>query len=335
MPIHALDEIRTLCTAVLEKTGMREGDIKITLDHYLENEFSGKRSHGLVRVVEAAKYLHKHGASLNDPEITQATESSALINANGQTGPVAGFTAVQKAIHLSQNQAISFVGITNYIINSGSMAYYLRHMTRAGLIAIMGTNSLAMVAPPGGKKPRLGTNPLGIGIPGKNDKNSDDMIADFGTDAMAYGKMMVARDKGEPLPDNVLMDKNGNPTNDPNNALSGAILPLAGYKGFSIALMIELLAGALIGGKSIKHDIYDGDGIFIIAINPEKLGNAAFSSQAADIFEIIRATEASDPDQSIAISGERSAKTLKETIDRGTHDVVENTYKNLQALAEG
>ena len=100
------------------------------------------------------------------------------------------------------------------------------------------------VAPFGGKKPVYGTNPMGFGWPRKS---RPPLVFDQATSAMARGEVMIAAREKHELPENVGIDENGNPTRDPEAVLNGAQLPFGGYKGASLALMIELLAGPLIG----------------------------------------------------------------------------------------
>lgn len=326
-----IKELENIARVALKTTGMRDTDIEITLDHYLENEISGKSSHGMVRIVEAHKTFQKHKVSQTDPVINNDQGHLCTINAQGQTGPVAGHYAVQETITRAKIHGLSFVGITNYVLNSGSMAYYLRRLVDNNLIAIMGTNSYACVAPPGGKEPVVGTNPLGIGIPGEN---GDAMIADFGTAALAYGKMMVLRDQGKAIPDNVLLDKDGNPSNDINDAFDGAILPLAGHKGFALAMMIELLAGPLIGGTAKKRELYQGDGIFIIALDPAKLGNSAFTAAASAFFNEIKHSVRQPGVDIITLPGERSSQALEINKKSGSLEIADKTLENLINMSE-
>lgn len=251
-----------------------------------------------------------------------------VIDAKGQTGTVAGKAALDVATGRAKTHGIAFVGIRGYVANSGSMAYYLRRMTSVGLIGLMGTNSVAMVAPPGGRQRMIGTNPVGIGIPGEDEA----MIADFATSAMAYGKMMVLRDKGEPVPE-VLVDKDGNPSTDPLDAYEGAILPLADYRGFALGLMVELLSGPLIGGKASKDQMSENDGLFIIAIDPKKLGSQNFTHEVTDLFMKIRKSPTQKGVEEITLPGDRSSEALAEAKMNGTIEVVDKTLEDLKSLA--
>ncbi len=330
MPFIDIKNLRTLCEDALRKTGMREVDVQICVDHYLENELSGKRSHGLVRVIEAAKMIKKYGLSTSDPLIEKDTGSMMTMDAQGQIGVVAGYHAVQKAIERGQDCGLALIGIHNFISNSGTMAYYLRRITAQGLIAMMGTNSVALVAPPGGKKRMIGTNPFGAGIPGEN---GDDLILDMATSAIAYGKTMVLKDQGKPVPDGLIIDQDGNNATDPERIYDGAILPLAGHKGFGLGLMIELLAGPLIGGKAIKDELYAQDGLYIIVIDPKQIAPEGFYGEITSALHKLCDSPLRPGETEITLPGQRSKAALKASLERGEIDIVDGTYKQLQELA--
>lgn len=327
----SIEKLRTLCETVLASTSMRDVDVQMIVDHFLENELSGKRSHGLVRIVEARKILKKYPLSKEDPEVEKDNGALMTMNAHGQIGVVAGFHAVQAATERAEKYGIALIGIHNFISNSGSMAYYLRRLAAKGLVAIMGTNSIALVAPPKGKKRMIGTNPFGACIPGKN---GDDFIFDMATSAIAYGKTMVLKDQGKDVPDGLIIDKDGNNATDPEKIYDGAILPLAGYKGFGLGLMIELLAGPLIGGKAIKDELYVEDGLYIIVIDPKQIAAEGFYAHISQALKELRNSPLRPGEKEITLPGERSKITLQASLDAGEIDVVDETLAQLKELSK-
>lgn len=324
------DELKTLSERALMNAGLREQDAAIVADHYWENELSGKASHGMVRVIEAVKEIKKRSAPQNDPEKEHDNGSLVRFDAKNQIGAVAGHTAMQEAIKLAPKHGIAMVGIHNYIASSGSMAYYLRRFAEKGLIAFMGCNSIALVAPPGSKERMIGTNPIGVCIPGEDGQH---FIADLATSAYAYGKIMVHKAKNEQVPEGVMIDANGSPSTNPEDADSGAILPLAGYKGFSLGFMIELMAGPLIGAKAIKKELCDEDGLFIIAIDPKAMGHTPFYTDIAKALQDIKNAERIEGVDHISIPGERSSATLAKHLTSGEIDVAAATLEKLKELA--
>ena len=329
MAIISTEELQNLCMAALTKAGLKESDARITVDHFLENEMSGKASHGMVRVIEAIETIKDCGISGLRPEIEHDAGSLVRINANKALGTVAGEQATQEAVKRAKQHGIAMVGVRNYIASNGSMACYLRKIAKEGLVAIMGCNSVALVSPPAGRERMIGTNPIGICIPGRNE---EDFIADLATSAYAYGKIMVHKDKNEPIPQGVLIDETGHPSTNPKDAYDGAILPLSGYKGFSLGLMVELMAGPLIGAKAIKKDLYDNDGLFIIAIDPEAMGNTAFYEEVLEALKEIKSSATAPGHDRIPLPGERSAKILKQTIKAKELDVADQTLEKIRGM---
>lgn len=326
----SIHDLKTLCVRALEKAGAPPPDAALAAEHYLENEMSGKASHGIIRVVQAAKLLRKNGASTDTVETVTDTGSLLVIDARKKLAPAACHRAMREGIKRAHTHGLALVGIHNYTANSGSMAFYLRRIAEDGLAAIMGCNSVAAVAPPGGRARMIGTNPVGIAIPGEN---GDALIADLATSAIAYGKIMVMKDKGQPVPEGYLIDGQGNPSTDPKDVYDGAILPLAGHKGFALGLMVELLAGPLLGGKALKKDDWDDDGLFMILIDPSRTGRDSVYAEISAALEEIRSSPTRPGETRVSLPGDRSARTLEETLARGTVDVADKTLKDLKDLS--
>jgi LDH2 family malate/lactate/ureidoglycolate dehydrogenase len=257
------------------------------------------------------------------------TGSMAVIDMHSAPGPVAGHLAVNLACERATQYGIALIGARHYIANSGAMAYYLRRLADAGLIAIMSCNSEAIVCPPGGYKPAVGTNPVGLCVPGEKGAH---FIADFATSAIAYGKVLVMKDKGLALPEGLIVDSNGYPSTNPEDAMAGAIKPLADYRGFALALMIEMIAGPLIGAMACKR-VAGKDGLFIIAIDPAKMGHSHFAASITPILDSIRTSPPAPGSGAVTLPGDRSRTILKNTLAAGMVDVADKTLEKLKALA--
>lgn len=323
-----IPELRRLCIEALTKVGVSAHDAGITVDHYLENELSGKTSHGMVRVIQAVKTVQARGLPRQAPEIIHDAGNIAVIDAHGALGPVAGHAALALSLERAKKHGMSMIGVRHYIANSGSMAYYLRRLAEAGLIGMMSCNSEAIVSPPEGIDPMVGTNPIGLCVPSADDTP---FIADFATSAIAYGKIMVMEEKGQPVPDGLLIDKEGHPSTDPADAFEGSIKPLAGYAGFSLALMVELLAGLLIGTMACKRDA-GKDGLFIIAIDPTAFGQNDYAQRVAEILMRLRESRPVLGQDQVPLPGDRSAPILESTLAAGRVDVADKTLQTLRGF---
>lgn len=284
----------------------------------------------MVRAIEAAHTARKFGQPEKAPDIRRPSNMFTIIDSNGQLGPVACLQAVRESISRTQEFGLTFTAAKNYIGSNGSMAFYLRRLADAGLIALCGCNSISLVSPPGGSKPMLGTNPFGIAFPASDGNH---FIADFATSAIAYGKLMVMKAQGQPIPPGLIIDKSGNPSTDPRDAYEGAILPLADYRGFALGVMAMFLSGSLIGAKDIKSDLYDEDGFFIIAIDPQAAGQGSFAEFVLTRMKQIGDCPPMPGHDDVTLPGERSAGKLAQALAAGTVDVADNTLSELKALA--
>lgn len=327
----SIEKLEALCLSALIKADIRKKDAGYAADHFLENELSGKASHGIIRVVEAAKAARKLGAAQRDPEIIHDKGNIAVLEAKNHIGAAAGRYALDMTLERAPAHGLTFIGVRDYIASTGSMAYYLRRLAEAGLIAFMGCNSVAQVAAPGGCERVIGTNPVGLAVPGQSGAA---LIGDLATSAIAYGKIMVLGERGEPVPDGVLVDKAGKYSTDPKDAYEGAILPLAGHKGFALGLFVEILAGPLLGGKAGKKALYDRDGLFILAINPESAGQNDFMAQVTSFCQTIKESSKMQDIEEITLPGDRSYRQMQQNRKNGSIDVTDKTLQNLKVLTK-
>ena len=324
-----IDNLRTLCLEALTRTGLAQEQAEITVNHYLENECSGKTSHGMVRVIQVAGVLKKWGLPQETPQMITDQGNIAVIDGRMNLGPVVGKMVADESITRAQEHGISFVGVNNFYGNTGSMAYYLRRLAAHNLIGFMSCSSECMVCAPAGKERLLGTNPIGLCVPSGDGQH---FIADFATSAIAFGKVLVAMDKDEQLPEGCIIDKDGNPSINPKDAdRDGAILPLADYRGFALGLFVEML-GMMIGGDVLHNETYGKDGLFIIAIDPVKM-SPDFLQRADMVFKQIRSSAPAPGHDKVSIPGDRSAQIFEQNLKNGTVNVADKTLQKLKELA--
>jgi LDH2 family malate/lactate/ureidoglycolate dehydrogenase len=196
-----------------------------------------------------------------------------VLDAGHGFGQVAGRLAMDKAIELSQNQGIGLVAVrqSNHF---GAASHYCARAAEAGCIGLTCTNAFPKVAPFGGRRPVLGTNPLAFGCP---TASGVPVLVDVSTAAYAGSSLRKSSAAGGRLPPGVALDANGQPTTEPSAAAEGCLLPAAGPKGFSLALMVEILSGILTGaamGREVGSLFYTWDrpvnvGHLFIAIHIE------------------------------------------------------------------
>jgi (2R)-3-sulfolactate dehydrogenase (NADP+) len=158
------------------------------------------------------------------------------------------------------------------------LGFFTEQIAARGLIAIGMTNASPVVAPPGGNKAVIGTNPIAMTVPGDG---APAMHFDFSTSAVALGKITMAKAAGEKIPTGWAVDANGNDTTDPTAALGGALVSAGGYKGWGFGLMVELLAAGMTGsvnsldvkGLKLPDGPPHGLGQFYILMDPATYGD--------------------------------------------------------------
>jgi len=253
-------------------------------------------SHGLFRV---PFYIKATANPSTDPAATPvlSVSESAVVHVDAQDGfcPLALQVGMAPLAQKANAHGIAALAIHN-VYNIAALWPEVEALAEQGLVAFAFTAANAYVAPHGGTKPVFGTNPMAFAWPRNN---QPPFVFDQASSMSARGEIQLHAIAGKKIPDGWAIDERGNPTNEPDAALQGSQLPFGGHKGSSIALMIELLAGALIGDlfsyeSSEKDTLKVGapfGGEFIIAIDPAHTlsdGNtAAAQNRAENLFKRI------------------------------------------------
>ena len=272
----SLDEILELAKKTLLANGCDEENASILADTIMRAERDGSVSHGLFRLpayVAGLKSKKINGKAR--PELENVAPSIIKVLGNNAVAPMVLSLGLPAVIDLAKKNGVAVLAIKN----SHHMAALwpeTEAIAEAGLVGIACTSYKPAVAPSGATKPLYGTNPISFAWPrpGKTP-----VVYDMATASMAMGEVQIAKREGHKVPLGTGLTKEGKETTDPGEiADGGVILPFGGYKGSSIAMMVELLAGALIGEnfsfETAAKDNNDGGppsgGEFIIAISPEK-----------------------------------------------------------------
>jgi uncharacterized oxidoreductase len=223
------------------------------------------------------------------------------------------------AINAARQHGHAVMALKN-VHHLGRIGSYGEQAARAGMISVHFVNGVSgpgAVAPFGGTDGRMSTNPVCVAVPAVSAREHP-LILDFATAAIALGKCRVAFNAGKPVPDGALVDAKGKPTNDPGvlyrDQPRGALLPFGGHKGYGLALMCEILAGALIGGvTAAPHHPKDGsivNGWLAFVIDPARFGDlAAFRTEMAAVIAHVKASPPADPDQPVLVAGEKERAT--------------------------
>ncbi|WP_034422622.1 Ldh family oxidoreductase [Thermanaerosceptrum fracticalcis] len=281
------EKLKSFCITLLRQVDVPEADAEIVADNLVSADLRGIASHGVSRL---PIYIKRIQLGLVNPcprpRVIKATPTSLLIDGDNGLGQVIGFKAMNEALALARAQGQALVGVnnTNHI---GIGAYYALQAVREDMIGICLTNASAHMAPWGGIKPLLGTNPIAVAVPAGD---FPPVVLDMATSIVARGKILLAAKKGEKIPLGWALDKNGNPTEDPNEAIHGSVLPLGGPKGYGLSLMVDILAGVLTGAffgghvPSMTEDFTSklNEGIFLGAFKVDNFMPVEFFKKRMD-----------------------------------------------------
>lgn len=243
-------ELERLAAELLERLGLPAADAALTARVLVAADLEGVETHGLGRLPNYVARL-RQGLVNPAPEMRflRRKGGAALLDADNGMGQLATVRAMEEAIRLAGEYGTGWVAVrgSNHF---GAASYYCRMAAEAGMIGLVFSNTPPGMAPYGGREPFLGTNPLGVGVPAGD---GPPVILDMATSAVARGQVLKANRNGQPIPPGAAIDADGAPTTDAAAALKGALLPMAGAKGYGLALVIELLTGVLAGAAVARE----------------------------------------------------------------------------------
>lgn len=240
------EALRTQVTRIFEGLGVPAGDATLVAHHLVEADLRGVHSHGVIRVPSYVQGIR--AGSINptpDIKLIEDHGGQAVMDGDFGLGQVTAFRASELAIQRGKEHGMAAV-VLRRSTHCGAMAYYAIRARRQDLIGIAITNAGMNMTPIGGTKKIVGNNPIAFAVPTSREWP---MVLDIATSVVAGGKLDVARAKGESIPLGWARDANGNPTTDPAIARQGSLEPVGGHKGLALAVMFDVLAGVLSGGR--------------------------------------------------------------------------------------
>jgi LDH2 family malate/lactate/ureidoglycolate dehydrogenase len=238
------NRLLNLASAVYIAAGMSQQDARLCADTLVQADLWGHQSHGVMRL---SWYAARLKAGVCDPkakpELVVDAGGLALIDGHDGMGQVLTARAAQEVIRRAKAHGIAAVGIRNSN-HFGTALYFTLMAAREGCVAFLSTNASPAMAPWGGRKKMVGTNPWSWACPAGS---HPPMVLDIANTGVARGKIYLARQKGQSIPEGWAINAAGAPTTDPAEAIEGIILPMAQHKGYAIALMMDMLSGVLTG----------------------------------------------------------------------------------------
>jgi LDH2 family malate/lactate/ureidoglycolate dehydrogenase len=283
----------------LTRVGYSGEDARIIVDQIVDNALCGYRFAGLPRLLAIAGD-ERTGKTRSPVRIVHETPVSALVDGGNNVGYIAAYRAAEVAIRKARQSGMASVGAYNGYF-SGRNAYFVEKIAREGLVAFHVSSAYPRVLPPGAARPMLGTNPICFGFP----SSDGPVIFDMGTASFMWGEVMLHAHLGEPLPEGVGFDENGNPSRDARAVLKGGVAPFGGHKGYGLSFAIQAL-GLLAGAALTRGQVRDY-GFLFWALDPDvMLPGGEFRSQMAEYVRQIKATPRRPGVDAIRIPSERA-----------------------------
>ncbi|EDU9614479.1 Ldh family oxidoreductase [Salmonella enterica subsp. enterica] len=288
------NELKALAFNKLTQAGLDAQTAQQVADVLVHADITGVHSHGVIRVEHYCTRLNAGGLNPKATfSIEQISPSVAILDSDDGMGHCALIKATDHAISLARETGLGFVSVKN-TSHCGALSWFIEQATSQGMVAIAMTQTDTCVAPYGGAERFLGTNPIAFGFPVKD---SHPMIVDMATSAIAFGKILHAKETEKPIGHGLALDTEGHITTDPHKIEN--LLPFGGHKGSGIALAIDALTGVLMGANFSNHIVRmygDYDKMrklasLVIVIDPQMLGNPLFSSIMSTMVNELRAVK--------------------------------------------
>jgi uncharacterized oxidoreductase len=334
----AADRLRQLTASIFAAAGCAPAEAERVASHLADANLVGHDSHGVIRVPSYVQWL-RSGKVFASRSIQVVSDNDVLAVVDGQFGfgQTIGEQAVQLGIDKCTEHGVSVIALRNSG-HLGRIGDWPLMAARAGKLSLHFVNTSGagiLVAPHGGINRRLSANPIAAGVPMGG---AAPMILDISACTLAEGKIRVALNKGVPVPENCIIDSRGQPTTDPRVFYAdppGAILPIAAHKGYGLAVLCEVLAGALTGG-GCSNPANAGrvvNGMLSIYLDPARFqDDAAFTAELERFVAWVRSAERVAADGEILMPGEIEERTKARRLRDGI-DIEETTWRQIVATA--
>ncbi len=341
MPNVQSNDLFTFAESLLKAGGALDHEAETVARSLVGANLRGHDSHGVMRIPfylgRVKEGILNPGAELN---IDRETPSVLVCDGGWGFGQVMSRDLMTRLIQKAGETGVA-CGTLRQSAHIGRLGEYAEMAAEAGVASMVCANThgaAQRVAPVGGKRPRLGTNPICVGMPGGKD---GPFVLDFGTSATAEGKVRVKKIAGEQVPEGWLLDPDGNPTTNPHDLYGdppGTILPMGGdqaYKGFGLSFMIEMICGALSGGQCAYPDPPPptGNCAYFLVMSPESFSGMSHLKQEVEALEeYVRQVPRIDGVDSITLPGDPERNVLAQRESAGV-SIDDGNWNALTELA--
>lgn len=338
MPTFSISQLFEIGSRVLTAAGVPANDAAVVAQELADANAVGHDSHGVMRLIQYADAIKKGFIKPGVPvEIIKTGGAFTVIDAHFNFGQVAAMLALEKGMAQAREAGTATVMIRN-CNHVGRLGSYSQKAAMLGLASAMAVNAPGPggVAPYGGIERRLGTNPISMSAPW----GASALVLDMTTSSTAEGKLRVAFQKGESVPEGLIIDANGNPTTDPATFYAepgGSILPLGGsmgFKGFGLSVMIDVFAGMFSGSGVCRTDLPRGaNGVWMYFIDIDQfIGRDEFNTLLAKYVDVLKATKKLPGVTEILMPGEIELRREQERRAKGV-PIPDETWRQITELA--
>jgi LDH2 family malate/lactate/ureidoglycolate dehydrogenase len=321
--IHlSVAEARGHAERALRGIGYDAEEARILANHMIDAALCGYEYSGLAKILNIPE--HRRFKQPRQPiKVVRETEVSVLYDGGNNVGMLAMYHAARAAIAKAAAHGVSVVGVTNSWM-SGRSAYYVEMIAKADLVGIHTASSSRSVAPFGGARPVLGTNPIAFGLP----SSGGPIVLDMGTSAFTGTELVLRERLGLLLPEGVAIDSHGEPTRDPTAARLGALLPFGGYKGYGLGFIVQALG--VLAGSGMDPD--KDDGYLFVVFKPDLLIPLdEFKREVSGLVDRIKSIPRQPGIDEIRIPGERAFRSRERLLREGI-EIDRLVYDALAAL---
>lgn len=334
-------EAEVLAARALQAAGALPGNAVPTAEALVLAEAEGLASHGLGRIPSYVGHLRSGRVfGTVQPAVVHQRGAALLVDARDGFAFPACAQGMRQAVEIAREQGVALLGVTNSH-HAGVLVDHLRPAAAAGMVGLATTNASACMPAAGGKRALFGTNPIAAIFPRRaGTQPADPIMIDLALSEVARGKLMTAAQRGQSIPLGWALDRDGRPTTDPNAGLEGTLLPIGATtspKGAMLALMIDLLAGALLGAN-FGYEMgslfaYEGAplrmGHLFIVIDPGAMaGQDGYYARVEDLVATMLEEEG------VRLAGARRLALEREARLHGVQ-IPQTLYEQIEALAQG
>ncbi len=316
------DQLKQIMKELLLAAGVSPENSELTAEILLQADMRGINTHGALRLPVYLKRIAAGSVAANpEMKVTLDRKAVAVIDGGHGLGQISGHKAMKLAIEKAGNCGIGSVWVVNGH-HFGAGAYYTALAAEADMIGFAVSNTVPLMAPWGGREARVGNNPMAVCIPAGKEPP---ILLDMAFSQVAQGKISLAMAKGEKIPLDWAIDKEGSPTDDPTAAMEGLLLPAGGYKGYGQAVIADLLSGILQGagiGGQVKAmrclDQRQNSGQMYLAIDISAFQDPAeFKVKVDEYIRWMKKTPGAQGTEEIFLPGQQSWARLEESRVRG------------------